>query len=479
MRPVAIIGGGITGLTTAFRLQERGVPVTLYEAKDRVGGVIQSTLQDGYLAEFGPNSILETSPTITQLVRDLGLEQRRLESNPQSNNRFIVKNGKPVLVPGSPVKFFTSPLFSARAKGRLLLEPFLRPAPAEAEESLAEFVLRRLGREFLDYAIDPFVAGVYAGDPSRLSVRQAFPKLHALEQKYGSLIKGQILGAKERKRRGEVSKQRAPKFSFDHGLQVLTDALHARLEPAVRLGTDVARLELSGRTWILTTKAKGNEHREEHSAVLLTAPSYRLAEIPLAGASGPDLSGLAAIEYPPVASLVLGFRRQDVAHPLDGFGMLIPKVEGFQILGTIFSSSLFPGRAPADHVTLTSYIGGMRAPELALRQPDALVELTLHDLRAILGVHGKPTFRHCRLFRRAIPQYEVGYGRFKNLMDQIESTKPGLFLAGHFRDGIALGDCIVAGHNMGQRIADYLSRSGDSTQTNPAPASASASGVLA
>jgi oxygen-dependent protoporphyrinogen oxidase len=218
MKPVAIIGGGITGLTAAFSLKQRGIPVILLEAAHRVGGVIQSVRRNGYLAEFGPNSILETSPVISDLVRDLGLEARRVYSNPAAENRYVVRDKKPVAVPNSAGGFLTTPLFSLPAKLRVLAEPFIRRAPNDVEESIAQFVQRRLGREFLDYAIDPLVAGIYAGNPQLLSVSQAFPKLHALEQRYRSLFLGQILGARARKRSGQVSKQDAKKFSFDDGL---------------------------------------------------------------------------------------------------------------------------------------------------------------------------------------------------------------------------------------------------------------------
>jgi protoporphyrinogen/coproporphyrinogen III oxidase len=190
MNSVAIIGGGITGLTAAFRLQQRGVAVTVYEGGERVGGVIQSVRRDGFLAECGPNTILETSPKIPELVRDLGLEGRRMFSDPAAENRYLVRGGKMRKLPGSLSQFLATPLFSTSAKLRLLAEPFIGRVAADREESVAEFVRRRLGPEFLDYAIDPLVGGIYAGDPSRLSVRQAFPKLHALELKYRSLIAG-------------------------------------------------------------------------------------------------------------------------------------------------------------------------------------------------------------------------------------------------------------------------------------------------
>jgi oxygen-dependent protoporphyrinogen oxidase len=369
----------------------------------------------------------------------LGLEPRRLYSDPKADKRFLVRERKIIELPASPGGFFRTPLFSWRAKLQLFLEPFIKRAPAGREESVEQFVLRRLGREFLDYAINPLVSGVYAGDPARLSVPHAFPKLHAVEQQYGSLILGQILGARERKRRGEVSKQNAPKVSFDGGLQVLTDTLGARLGPSVLLNATVRQLKQTPQGWTLTARVNGTELEREFQAVLFAGQAYRLPEIQLVTDTPLDTAPLGEIYYPPVASLVLGFRRQDVAHPIDGFGVLIPKVEGFSILGT-------------------SYLGGVRAPDLALREVRELVALTVQDLRVLLGVSGSPTFVHHRLYPKAIPQYEVGYGRFKELMSQMETRLPGFFIAGHIRDGISLGDSLVSGHNVAERIAGYVAQ---------------------
>lgn len=453
---VAVVGAGITGLTAAFRLRARGIPVTLYEASDRVGGVIESVQRDGYLAEFGPNTILETSPVIAALVKDLDLNSHRLYSDPAADKRFIVRGARPVCLPTSPVGFFTTPLFSLGAKLRLFAEPLIPRGRADVEESLAEFVLRRIGREFLDYAINPFVAGVYAGDPARLSVLQAFPKLHALEQRYGSLIKGQILGARERKKRAEVSKQNAPKLSFENGLQELVERLRERVADSLKTGHTVLHLQRRDRDWTLGVRTPDGETRVPHTAVILCAPAYRLAELRIEPDPAPDLTPLGEIRYPPVASVVLGFRREDVEHPLDGFGMLVPQVENFRILGTLFSSSLFPKRAPEGHVTLTSYVGGTRAPELAGRSEDELVRMVTEDLQRIIGVRGRPTFHHQVYYPKAIPQYEVGYGKYKQLMDDAERQAPGLFFAGHYREGISLGDSIVSGDRVTERVATHL-----------------------
>jgi oxygen-dependent protoporphyrinogen oxidase len=479
MKPVAIIGAGITGLTAAFYLKRKGIPVTVYEASGRVGGVIQSVRQNGFLAEFGPNTLLETSPKIRQLVEDAGLQSRRLDPDPKAEARYVVRYRRPIAMPGSPLGFFGTGLFTWKAKLAVLREPFIAPRRDGVEESIAQFVVRRFNQEFLDHAIDALVAGIYAGDPYKLSVAHAFPKLKALEDNYGSMIKGQILGARDRKKRGDVAKDRAPKFSFDEGLQVLPDTLAAKLGDAVRLNTSVTGLAPDDAGWTLALRDKGSESRAGHSAVIYCGTAFKLAGLKIelsadskkalipalsctAGETksppAPGQNEVAAfsrfseIRYPPVASVVLGFRREDVQHPCEGFGMLIPKIEGFKILGTIFSSSLFPGRAPAGHLTLTSYVGGERYPELASLPPEDLFALTCDDLRVLLGVKGKPTFQHSVFYPRAIPQYNVGYGCYRDLMRDIEANVPGFFLAGHFRDGVSLSDSILSGVNVADRV---------------------------
>lgn len=470
MKSVAIIGAGITGLTAAFYLKRKGVPVTVYEAGNRVGGVIRSIRKDGFLAECGPNTLLETSSKIAQLVRDAGLESRRLNSDPKAEARYIVRYRRPIQMPGSPLGFFTTKLFSVKAKLAVLREPFVPRRTDDKDESVAEFVKRRLNQEFLDHAIDALAAGVYAGDPYKLSVPNAFPRLAELEARYGSLIRGQIFGARERKRRGDVARDRAPKFSFDEGLQVLPDTLAAQLGDAVKLNTSVTKLAQADSGWRISTSFG----EAEHSAVIYCGTAYRLAELKVDGravlprgleieaaqqrrpTAGINLSAFSEIRYPPVASVVLGFRREDVAHPCEGFGMLIPKIEGFRILGTIFSSSLFPNRAPAGHVTLTSYIGGERQPELALKSADEQIDITCDDLRVLLGVKSRPVFRNVVLYPKAIPQYNLGYGRYREWMNEIENQATGFFLAGHYREGISLGDSIVSGCNVVERVGIFL-----------------------
>ena len=467
MNPIAIIGAGITGLAAAHALRKKGLPFTIYEAGPRCGGVIQTRQSNGFTTEDGPNTLMETSSTISGLVQDLGLEDRKIYSSPSAAKRYIYRNGRTINVPSSVFGFVATPLFSASAKCRLALEPFI--GRAASEESLATFVERRLGREFLDYAINPLVGGIYAGDPKALSARHAFPKLHALEQRYGSLIKGQILGARERRQRGTVSKQNAKKFSFTGGLQTLIDALQFQLGDAIELQSRVTSLECFGGEWMINRATPHGDRMCGHSAVLCTAPAHKIGEMAWPWPQREEIRAVAKIPYSPVATLSLGFRREDVAHPLDGFGVLVPEAESLSILGAIFSSSLFPGRAPEGHVLLTLYFGGARAPSLAGESENTLTELAVLDLRKVLGVRANPVFRSLRAFSKAIPQYNMDYAAPLAAMERIENQAPGMFFAGNFREGISLGDAIVAGHHAASRVERFLALENRSWESaNPA-----------
>lgn len=468
-RHIAVLGGGITGLTAAFRLREAGCAVTVYESSDRVGGVIRSIRDGSWLAEEGPNTLVPTTPEAEQLLADLGLEEKALPSRPEADKKYILREGELRVLPESPPAFLRSKLFSRKAKLALLREPLVprlggkdadgvgAPAPDAPEESLADFARRRLGPEILDYAVDPFVSGVYAGDPERLSVREAFPALHELELEHGSLLRGQWCEARARKKRGEPSRRNAPKLSFPEGLETLPRTLASILGDCVRVGTSVGRIHRNREgKWLL------DEESQAYDAIILALPPFRLIELkmdidsPLCEAAGESVA------MPPVASVALGFRREQVAHALDGFGALVPGREKRGILGTIFSSTLFPGRAPAGHVLLSSYVGGRRSPELALRDREELFASVLAELRDLYGVTGDPVWRHAAVFPRAIPQYEIGFGRFRRLLDETERACPGLFFAGNCRDGISLGDSIASGAGAALKTREFLGDCADS-----------------
>lgn len=450
MKSVAIVGAGISGLTAAFYLSRRGVPVVLFEASERAGGMIQTSTRGGFMAESGPNTVMTGSIAVPALIKDLDLESRRMLPAPSANTRYIVRDCRPVRLPSSLPGAIGTGLLSLSAKLRVLGEPFM-PREPHVDESLAHFVRRRLGKEFLDYLIDPFVAGVYAGDPEQLSVVHAFPKMSALERQYGSLIKGAFLGAKERRERNAPLKSEPRMFSLDGGLEVLIARLQNRLNGSVRLRNPVRRVEKTPDGWRIQSSAG----TQDFGSVLFCCPAHQLARLETDSALAPEMKRFEQVYYPPIARMVFGFRRSQVAHPLDGFGALVPKSERLSILGVLFSSSMFPNRAPEDHVLLTVFAGGARRPSLLQETEDQLVCTALDDLRVVLGISGSPVFTDVARIEQSIPQYNLGYGAVKDLILRLESRSPGLFFFGNFSGGISVSDCISGGVNVAERVADY------------------------
>jgi oxygen-dependent protoporphyrinogen oxidase len=454
-KSIAIVGGGITGLTVAWRLHVQGFRVALFEQSHQVGGAVMTVARDGWLVECGPNSMLE-SPHLDALVAGLELTAERQYAEPAAKNRYIVRGGRLVPVPMAPHRLLASPLFSLRTKLRLLTEPFTRARVRPADMSLGALVRDHFGQEIVDYAVNPLVAGIYAGDPEALSTKYAFAKLWEIEQTHGSLIRGQIAAMRERRARGERAVSRI--VSFARGLQTLPATLAARLPAgAVRPGTAVLSLTPSQR-WRVVSRRDGLATADEYDAVVLALPASALARLAIGPAGDCPLAPLERVDYPPVTSLFLGFRREQVAHPLDGFGALVPAVERRSILGVLFSSTLFPGRAPAGHVALTVYVGGTRQPDLAQLAPEALRPRVLADLHDLLGVNGDPVFSHATAWPHAIPQYNLGYERVLATMTDVEQRHPGLFIGGHVRDGISVANCIGAGFRLGDAAARHLTR---------------------
>jgi len=470
--PIAVIGGGITGLAAAYRLSRDGHAVRLFEASPRLGGVIRSERSpDGWLVEAGPNSFQENDRDVAALLTELGLAPEILVTNPAAKKRFIVRRGRLCAAPTSPPGLLTTRLFSFPGKLRVLRDLFSKPATRETDLSLASLIREHFGREFLDYAINPFVSGVYAGDPEKLSARFALPSLWVAEQTHGSLIRGLISQARERKRRGHP---KARLLSFRDGLQTLPEALARALAPGtVRLSTTVETLTppfTPGAPWRVAFRhtfpptassaanavaSAGDLDTENFSSVILALPGHALAKLVFATNDRAfidrPLAALADVVHPPVASVFLGFRREQVAHPLDGFGALIPAREQKKILGVLFSSSLFAGRAPAGHVGLTVLVGGVRQPEPARLPADRLLAEILPELRALLGIAGDPVFHRHNAWAQAIPQYDLGRERILSAIETCEHTYPHLHVGGQIRDGISVPACLLAGLALADR----------------------------
>lgn len=455
-KSIAVIGGGVTGLTAAWRLHRAGHRVKVFEKAPQVGGSIITTERDGWLIEGGPNSLQETTE-VSGLLRELGLEDQRASVSPDARKRFIVRDGRPVLVPLSPAGLLTSSLFSLGARLRVLGELLTRPRVRTTDVTLASFVASHFGREIVDYGLNPFVAGVYAGDPEKLSTRYSFPNLWHLERTHGSLLRGFRAQAADRRARGDATGV-APIISFQHGLQTLPRALAAAL-PAGSVETDATVTSLiPGRPWNLIWTRGDSVQTADFDAVVLAVPAGALAQLVFSTLGERSLASLDHLPHPPVSSLFLGFKREQVAHPLDGFGVLVPAREQRSVLGVLFSSSLFEGRAPAGHVALTVFAGGMRQPEVGRLDAAALQARVMPDLRDLLGVAGDPVFSHHTFWPKAIPQYNLGHERFLDPMARWEAKHAGLFIGGNARDGISLPDCLKSGTELARKSGEFVAK---------------------
>ncbi|MCC5022982.1 MAG: protoporphyrinogen oxidase [Candidatus Synoicihabitans palmerolidicus] len=448
---IAIVGGGATGLSAAYHLTQAGTQVRVFEASNRLGGAVKSERHGEWMVEAGPNSLQESSPELTALIRDLGLDSFRCAALPAAKNRYILRGGLPVAAPASPPALFKSPLFSFGAKLRLFAEILKRPRIRPADISLADFVRSHFGDELVDYGLNPFVSGVYAGDAEKLSAKHAFPSLWKIERETGSIIRGQIKAAKAKRSRGETSGPPAI-ISFQEGLGMIPAALASHLPAGSLEQRTLVKCLIHGASgWNLMWGRDGQTYTETVDRVLLALPARPLARLTIGSLGERPLAPLVDIAYPPVSSLFLGFRREQVTHPLDGFGVLMPQVEHRQVLGILFSSSLFAHRAPDGHVGLTVMMGGVRRPDLGTASLDELLPVALRELSEILGVSGEPVFTQLHQWPHAIPQYNLGYGQYLRTMEDCERLNPGLLIGGHVRDGISLPNCLSAGHKLARR----------------------------
>jgi oxygen-dependent protoporphyrinogen oxidase len=436
-----VIGAGIAGLTVAHKLKRAGKDVIVLELSGNAGGKIMTERVDGYLLEAGPNSLrIENQETI-DLIDECGLSTRTIEASPDSKKRFILKNGQWIKIPAAPIEAFSTPLLSIAGKLRVLCEPFVLKSNLD-DESVAAFIERRLGKEVFDFAADPFISGIYAGDPRKLSMRYAFPKMWNAEQEYGSLINGLIKG---RKRHPKDLKPRV--VSFPDGLSELTNTIKFSLGEHVPLHSGALIIGRSANKYVVSTSSDNFQATQ----IIFALPAHDAAPILLPIA--PDLSkALLTIDYPPVAVVYLGYGEDQFATTPEGFGGLIPSKENRKILGIIFSSSNFSNRAPEGHILLTVLMGGARHAEIAELSNEKVIETATAEINDLLKPQGVPTFQHLKLWKCAIPQYNLGYGNILDALDRAESDNPGLHFIGNYRNGISVGACIKNATELAKRL---------------------------
>jgi oxygen-dependent protoporphyrinogen oxidase len=466
MKQAIIVGGGISGLATAYLLREKSkaagveIGITLLEKENRLGGKIRSIKDDGYLCEWGPNGFLDSKPQTLDLCRELQVEGRLMRSNDNARKRFIYSGGVLNRLPEGGPSFLKSSLISWPGKLRLAMEPFIPKFSGTEDETLAAFGRRRLGEEALNKLIAPMVSGIFAGDPETMSLKSCFPRIAELEAEYGGLIKAMIRLAKKKKADIAAGKAVASAAgpggvltSFRDGIQTLTDILAAELGMTViRPGETVIRIDKAGSVpWRVVTE------RGEYpaDAVIIASPAYAAADF-LDGVDAAISGVLRQIPYASMTVACFGYEQEKINYDLNGFGYLIPKQEKRSTLGTLWDSSMFENRAPAGKVLLRSMMGGACFPEY-IKLSDAEVEKRVRDdLEQTMGITAAPSF--IRIFRheQAIPQYTVGHAKRLEALAELVGKHSGLVLTGNSYRGIGLNDCVAAAHRGAEEALAQL-----------------------
>jgi oxygen-dependent protoporphyrinogen oxidase len=451
---VAVIGAGISGLACAFRLQQLGVRVTLLEANERAGGLIDTIEKDGFLFESGPQSFQGTS-TLFELIRQLGIEGELLKADPHAP-RYIFLHGRLSKIPMSPQALLTSSLLGAGSRWRIASERFRSSKPPSEEESVAAFVRRKFGHEILEYLVAPFVSGVYAGDPEKLSLRAAFPTLNEWEREFGSVIRG-AMKSRPAKAAGTGP---PPLCSFRRGMGALMHALAEKMEGSIRLGANVASVSRriagsgKGQNYEIRFAQYGREATTAARAIVLAAPAYHTANLiePISRQLSKTLSGIA---YAPVAVVANGYHAHQFASAPQGFGFLVPRTEKLRTLGTVFNSSLFQGRAREEQVAITSFVGGATDPEFIDRTPEEISAIVQEEDGRVLGIAGPPIASAVWKHPRALPQYNLGHGHIVKAIRDVERELPGLFFAGNYLEGPAIGKCVEEAFKTAEAAQKY------------------------
>jgi oxygen-dependent protoporphyrinogen oxidase len=459
MPRVVVVGAGLSGLAVAFRLRQAlpGVELTLLEGRDRPGGNVWTEHGDGFRVEAGPNGFLDNKPGAVQLCRDLGIDGRLVAASEGSRkNRFVFARDRLRKLPASPLGLLTTPLLSPGGKLALLREPFRRkPADVPADESVAAFARRRFGREAADVFVDALVTGIYAGDPEKLSVRAAFPRLARFEDEAGSVIRGFFRSLRQKRREAEargVKSAPTRSWSFREGLRVLVESLADRVGVPVTTGVKVARIEPANPGWVVRGEGRDSWPAD---AVVLACPAYEQAAA-VADLDPKLADDLAAVPYNRVAVVALGYRQSDVPGRLDGFGYIAPQNTRRDVLGVQWCSAIYPDRAPPGFVLWRALCGGTNRPDVFDLDDDTLVRTCHREMQLALGVQGEPVFRHVVRWPRAIPQYHLGHLERVARVETAVGRLPGLFLAGNALHGVALPDVAEQAGLTAGRVAAFL-----------------------
>jgi protoporphyrinogen/coproporphyrinogen III oxidase len=470
-RRIAVIGGGISGLAATLKLHELapGSQVTLFEAGQRLGGVLSTVERDGFQVEQSADNFITTVPWALELCQQLGLADQLVQTNSNCRRTFVVCRGRLCRLPDgflmmAPTQMWplaVTPILSLLGKVRAAMEYFIPPRKDDADESMAQFVRRRLGRETFDRLIEPLISSIYAADMEKLSVKATLSRFREMEKQHGSLIRAMRHQMKHRPNgKGESGARYSMFVTLSQGLSKLVDAIVARLPAeSIRLNTSIERIERVGNAWrvwpVARGQSTGNPADEgaalEFDAVILAIPAYQAKNL-LSKVDSQLAAELEQIEYSGTAIVSLGYKVQDVGHPLDGMGAVVPAVENSPILACSFSSQKYPHRAPEGRTLLRVFVGGARRPELAEMPGNELLPLVLEHLRPLLRIRGEPVFCDIANWPRTMPQYHVGHLERVARIEGRLALLPGLKMAGSAFRGVGVPDCI----NSGQRAAEQI-----------------------
>ena len=477
MKRIAIIGAGIAGLAAAHRLQERSTEsnepfeILIFESGSRLGGIIKTDERDGFLLERGPDSFITEKPEAVELARRLGLESQLLPTNEKHRRSFIVHGRRLIPVPEgfhliAPAlfrPFIKSEILSWPGKARMALDLLLPRLKTNdtTDESLGQFIRRRLGREALERVAQPMIGGIYTADPEKLSLQATMPRFLELERKHRSIIRGLHKENRDMNSADGQSQAQGARYSlfasFDRGMQVLVDRLAGKLATiGIALRTRVTSVDLdrTSMQWQL---------RSEHGtaitvdAVCLAVPAYGAASL-LVETDVLLAAALKQIPYESTATVNLAYRRADIPHSLDGFGFVVPFVEKRSLIACTFSSVKFAGRAPRDCALLRGFVGGALQPELVELDDAEMLARVRADLRELLGMEGAPLFSEISRWRQSMPQYEIGHIALVNKISERVAALPGLALAGNAYSGVGIPDCIRSGEAAGNSLFTALQK---------------------
>ena len=448
--PALVVGGGISGLVCAYALRKVGIDSQLVEATPRPGGVIRSMTRDGFLLELGPQSFSGTL-VLRELCAELGISSELLQAPPRAP-RYVLINGQLRPVPLSPPAFFLSSLINGSTKWAFIRDILGNSVPPDGDESVADFVCRKFSSQLLDRLVGPFVSGIYAGDPKHLSVRSAFPQLYEAEKAAGSIVRGMLRLAKSRK----GPRERPTLLTFRQGNETLVRALANKLGPA--LHTETSATEISRQqdgSFAIRLQSDGRDESVSAGSVILATPTDIAGKL-LAQLDSSFDSLLSPVEYAPVAVVSLGYRQKDVGHSLNGFGFLVPRCAGLRVLGCVWNSSLFTGRAPEGHALLTSFVGGATDSAAATLAPQELTSLVHREISPLLSVANAAVFSNVTIWPRALPQYNLGHDDRLAAVARSCSRFPGLWLIGNYLQGPAIGSCVDQALAVAEDVRKHL-----------------------